>query len=84
MHIGTFTVCLIIASFLFAFSALHAAGQGEAGEANPVVVMETTLGTIKIELWRNEAPVTVKNFLRYVDEKFYDGTMFHRIIQKHH
>jgi len=82
MHIGTFTVYLIIASFLFAFSAIHAAGQGESGEANPVVVMETTLGTIKIELWRSEAPVTVKNFLRYVDEKFYDGTLFHRIIRE--
>jgi len=46
----------------------------------PVVVMETSLGTIKIELNPEKAPITVKNFLQYVDEKFYDGTIFHRVI----
>jgi cyclophilin family peptidyl-prolyl cis-trans isomerase len=48
--------------------------------ANPVVIMETSLGNIKIELWADQAPVTVKNFLQYTDEKFYDGTIFHRVI----
>src|SRR5260221_9194584 len=47
--------------------------------ANPVVVMETSKGTIKIELFEEQAPVTVKNFLSYVDDKFYDGTIFHRV-----
>lgn len=47
---------------------------------NPVVVMETSLGTIKIELNAEKAPITVKNFLSYVDDKFYDGTVFHRVI----
>src|SRR5262245_52938366 len=46
----------------------------------PVVVMETSLGTIKIELDEKKAPITVKNFLQYVDDKFYDGTIFHRVI----
>lgn len=49
-------------------------------ETNPVVVMETSEGTIKIELWADQAPGTVKNFLRYVDEGFYNGTIFHRVI----
>ena len=49
-------------------------------EANPVVIMETSEGTIKIELWADKAPGTVKNFLRYTDEKFYDCTIFHRVI----
>ena len=49
-------------------------------ESSPVVVMETSEGTIKIELWPDKAPLTVKNFLRYVDDKFYDGTIFHRVI----
>jgi len=49
-------------------------------ESNPVVVMETSEGTVKIELWPDKAPITVKNFLRYVDDKFYDGTIFHRVI----
>jgi len=47
---------------------------------NPVVVMTTSQGTIKIELFEKEAPDTVKNFLSYVDDKFYDGTIFHRVI----
>ncbi len=49
-------------------------------EANPVVIMETSEGTIKIELWQEKAPTTVTNFLRYVDDGFYDGTIFHRVI----
>jgi cyclophilin family peptidyl-prolyl cis-trans isomerase len=48
--------------------------------AKPVVVMETSLGTIKIELDPAKAPLSVANFLRYVDEKSYDGTIFHRVI----
>jgi peptidyl-prolyl cis-trans isomerase B (cyclophilin B) len=43
--------------------------------------METSEGTIKIELWADKAPKTVENFLSYVDEKFYDGTIFHRVIE---
>ncbi len=48
---------------------------------NPVIVMKTSLGTIKIELFQDKAPVTVKNFLSYVDEKFFDNTVFHRVIK---
>ena len=47
---------------------------------NPVVVMETSEGTIKVELWADRAPGSVKNFLRYTDEKYFDGTVFHRVI----
>ncbi|OFW16901.1 MAG: peptidyl-prolyl cis-trans isomerase A [Acidobacteria bacterium RIFCSPLOWO2_02_FULL_59_13] len=54
--------------------------ESGAGEENPVVLMETSLGNIKIELDQAKAPITVKNFLSYVDEKFYDGTIFHRVI----
>jgi cyclophilin family peptidyl-prolyl cis-trans isomerase len=49
-------------------------------QSDRVVVMETSLGTIKIELNAEKAPGTVKNFLGYVDDKFYDGTTFHRVI----
>ena len=49
-------------------------------QANPTVVMETSEGTIKIELWADKAPGTVANFLRYVDDGFYGGTIFHRVI----
>ncbi len=45
-----------------------------------VVVMDTSLGAVTIELDGDKAPVTVANFLGYVDDKFYDGTVFHRVI----
>jgi cyclophilin family peptidyl-prolyl cis-trans isomerase len=46
---------------------------------NPRVVMETSHGKIVIELFPEKAPITVKNFLQYVDDKHYDGTIFHRV-----
>jgi len=48
--------------------------------ANPVVVIETSKGNMEAELWEDKAPITVKNFLSYVDDKFYDNTIFHRVI----
>jgi peptidyl-prolyl cis-trans isomerase B (cyclophilin B) len=47
---------------------------------NPIVLVDTSLGEFKIELYQSKAPITVKNFLGYVDDKFYDGTIFHRVI----
>ncbi|UIJ39463.1 peptidylprolyl isomerase [Desulfobaculum bizertense] len=46
----------------------------------PVVVMETSEGTMMIMLDEKKAPKSVENFLRYVDEGFYNGTVFHRVI----
>ena len=51
-----------------------------ARAADPVVVLKTSLGTIEIQLDPKNAPVTTANFLAYVDKKFYDGTIFHRVI----
>ncbi|MBN1808525.1 MAG: peptidyl-prolyl cis-trans isomerase [Planctomycetes bacterium] len=45
-----------------------------------MITIETSEGTIKAELWADKAPGTVENFLKYVDEGFYDGTIFHRVI----
>ena len=50
------------------------------GKKNPVVAMETSLGTIKIELFEKEAPISVKNFLEYTKSGYYGGTTFHRVI----
>ena len=47
----------------------------------PVVVMKTNLGTIEIQLDPKNAPITTANFLSYVDKKFYDGTVFHRVVR---
>jgi cyclophilin family peptidyl-prolyl cis-trans isomerase len=56
-----------------------AVAQGKEG-GNPVVVIKTSMGDIKVELDKAKAPVTVENFLGYVNDKFYDGTVFHRVI----
>ena len=45
-----------------------------------MVILETTLGEITVDLFEDDAPITVENFLQYVDEGFYDGTIFHRVI----
>ena len=47
---------------------------------NPKVLLETNYGDITIELNEEKAPITVKNFISYVEKKFYDNTIFHRII----
>jgi cyclophilin family peptidyl-prolyl cis-trans isomerase len=57
------------------------AGEYDAAATkNPVVVLSTTLGNIRVELYPDKAPVSVKNFLDYVEAKFYDGTIFHRVV----
>lgn len=64
------------------FLGLAAVAAGGARAANPVVVIETSMGNIKVELFEDKAPITVKNFLAYTDDKHYDGTVFHRVIGK--
>lgn len=54
--------------------------QAMATNAATVVVMETSMGNVEIELFADKAPVTVSNFLSYVDSGFYNGTVFHRVI----
>jgi peptidyl-prolyl cis-trans isomerase B (cyclophilin B) len=47
---------------------------------NPMVIIETNHGTMTVELWADRAPGTVRNFLAYTDEGFFDGLIFHRVI----
>jgi peptidyl-prolyl cis-trans isomerase B (cyclophilin B) len=49
-------------------------------EDRPKVVIETSMGDIEVELWPDRSPRTVENFLQYVDDGFYEGTIFHRVI----
>jgi len=65
----------------FAISFLAFFGLSDAAGANPKVLLKTSKGDITIELYPDKAPVTVKNFLDYVDAKFYDGLIFHRVIK---
>ena len=82
-------------TFFAAIMATLAAGTAMADSTNTItrtdskkdtpimtanVVITTSLGTIKAELYSDKAPTTVSNFLAYVDEGFYNGTIFHRVI----
>ena len=70
-------------TFVATLVLLAAVAPGDAQETakgNPQVVLETSKGKIVLELYPDKAPVTVKNFLAYVDARFYDGTIFHRVI----
>ena len=64
--------------FRLLLASLFAATVAQA--ANPVIVIETSKGDIKVELFEDKAPITVKNFLKYVDDKHFDGLTFHRVI----
>lgn len=69
--------------FLLAFTgafALLMFTPAQAADDHPVVIMETSMGTITIELDRAKAPITVDNFLKYVNDGFYDDLIFHRVI----
>jgi len=54
--------------------------MANADEARPKVKIETTKGSIVIEVFTTEAPLSASNFLRLVDEGFYDGLIFHRVV----
>jgi peptidyl-prolyl cis-trans isomerase B (cyclophilin B) len=60
--------------------SLKSGGRMTEQTKNPVVVMTTSLGNMRIELDAGKAPVTTQNFLDYVNESFYDGLIFHRVI----
>lgn len=76
-----------LAGWLMALSLLSPAQAQEltseevvATDSAPRVLIETNFGSFTLALKPDKAPVTVENFLRYVDEGFYDGTVFHRVI----
>ena len=57
-----------------------AAVAGQTTGTKPVVVIDTSKGPITLELYPDKAPITVENFLKYVDEGFYDNLIFHRVM----
>lgn len=72
---------LSIVFLLTAGASLPAFGQSNNAktQGNPVVALDTSMGIIEVELFPDKAPVTVRNFLDYVDIGFYDGTIIHRV-----
>jgi cyclophilin family peptidyl-prolyl cis-trans isomerase len=74
--VKSFILGLSQVGFLFLFAIFS-----NAAAINPKVLMKTTKGDITIELYPDKAPISVENFLSYVNAKFYDGTVFHRVIK---
>ena len=70
---------LLCLALLFPVSLL--AGDEAKVTSDPLVVIRTSEGDVTLRLFPDKAPVTVENFLRYVDAGFYNGTVFHRVIQ---
>ena len=70
--------CAIITS---KFDALHLGKETNIMAQNPIVIFETTAGTIKAELYPEIAPNSVNNFISLIKKGFYDGIIFHRVIQ---
>lgn len=68
------TALIIMMLFIASTGMVHAQSN------NVVVLMKTSMGDIEIELFKDKAPLTVTNFLMYVDKGFYNGTIFHRVI----
>jgi peptidyl-prolyl cis-trans isomerase A (cyclophilin A) len=73
-------VSFAVIALTLALAALPAGAQPKAEAKKPVVTLETSLGSIVIELDAERAPISVANFLSYVDSGFYTGTIFHRVI----
>lgn len=71
---------LVAFSLILALGASTAFAAGNASKEDSMVVMHTNLGDITIEVFEDEAPKSAANFLQYVRDGFYDGTIFHRVI----
>jgi peptidyl-prolyl cis-trans isomerase B (cyclophilin B) len=79
------TVTLLILAILQTPAQPTPAAQAPAvlqpAPGNPVALISTSMGEITVELFKEQAPVSVENFLQYVTEGFYPGTIFHRVVK---
>ena len=74
------TLMFIFSGFYVVFSSLST-GNNTSQKGNPVAVIDTTMGEIKVELYRNKMPKTCENFIKLANDGFYDGLVFHRVIK---
>jgi peptidyl-prolyl cis-trans isomerase B (cyclophilin B) len=71
---------LALAGFMMLALIITSGSTARAERSNPLVKLETSMGEITVELYANKAPATVANFLQYVKDGFFNGTIFHRVI----
>lgn len=84
LYLGIFAVIIIILAIAAVYLAIGNTGDtdGTNGEvSNRIAVFNTTMGTIKIELFEDKLPITTANFIKLVNDGFYDGMIFYRIEQ---
>ena len=77
---GLFVVVMVGVGVCACLSAGRVHAQSD--DKHPVVVLDTSFGPITIELDQEKAPITAENFLKYVDDGFYDNLIFHRVIPR--
>jgi peptidyl-prolyl cis-trans isomerase B (cyclophilin B) len=77
---GRMRSLMVGAACLILTLSLGAGGPARAGGSKPLVKLETSLGEITLELYPDKAPATVANFIQYVKDGFFNGTIFHRVI----
>lgn len=78
--LNTLLLALLLTPILGACSDQEQSAATPAAADNPRVLMQTSMGELVIELYPQQAPISVANFLQYVDDGFYEGTIFHRVI----
>jgi cyclophilin family peptidyl-prolyl cis-trans isomerase len=72
---------ILSAALLVMVTAMVTSVYSEKASDNPVVVIQTSMGDITVELLKNKAPKSVENFLAYAQSGYYNGTIFHRVIK---
>lgn len=78
--IFTLLAMVVLVTGCFAATNTHTDKKGETKVANPIAVFETSKGNFEVELYKDKAPKTAENFISLVQKGFYDGLIFHRVI----
>lgn len=85
LAISQYFAIALLTTTVLSLSATSYANEKNATDKqannNPVVRLQTTAGNIDIELYKDKSPISVKNFIAYVESGFYNGTIFHRVIK---
>lgn len=77
-----YKLVIAICSLVLVSTPLHAqTSETNTIKTTPIILIETTKGDIIIELFIDKAPLTCKNFLQYIEDKYYEQTIFHRVIE---
>ncbi len=80
MSIKSLLTKLLVLTLCLVLQASLSLAETAPKKSRPLVLINTNMGGIVVELWPDKAPLTVKNFLKYVDARAYDNTIFHRVI----